>query len=546
MWIMDAKQAQRIELIVASALSCVLVGAHFVHLFYAGPLWRDEIASLNFATKPTWSDFWEAFSLDLFPGLFFVILRGWHGLVGNNDFQLRILGCIIGMAIVGAFWINARLTGRKTPILTLSLFGFCSTLFVWGDTLRGYGLGVLGITICFGLFWRVIERPRGREIALATVAALVSVQSVYTNALLVFACGMAAVAVALRRGQWGRAGIVLLIGGVAALSLLPYFTFLQGAGWASLYRVGFSIPDSLRTLAAALLGPSNPVLWIWVLLLALSFLSAIFLQRRPIVHGKLAECRDPALYALVSAVIAFVATMTYFRIVGWGTNIWYYLPMLAVMSAAIDLLCDFRGHLRVVPLARAAFAFIMLLITFPTLYGAVSTRMSNLDLVADIITKRAGPGDLVIIYPYVDAVTFQRYYRGEIDWMTMPILAHLPLQHPDDLLNELRRPNAIEPALEKIRHTLQSGHNVWLASTWGWQPPAERPPPVTPLRTPDPRPMGYFLRGWEQSFQYVLRAHAENFFVVPVPCDQPIPYYERSFLFLFSGWHDDSTDHASR
>ncbi|MEY2499386.1 MAG: mannosyltransferase [Verrucomicrobiota bacterium] len=533
MWSMDARRARRIELIVATALTFVLLGAHLAHLFYAGPLWRDEIASLNFATKPSWSDFWAAFSLDIFPGLFFLLLRGWHAIVGDDDFKLRILGCLIGMALVAAFWINARLTRRKTPIVTLLLFGFCPTLLIWGDTLRAYGLGVLGITLCFGLFWRVIERPGAWEIALATLVALVSVQSIYTNALLVFACGMAAVAVAVRRRQWGRAGIVLAIGGVAALSLLPYVGFLRGSsGWASLYRVGFPISASLQMLSAALLGPANALLWTWILLVTAGFLSAIFLQPR------FAECRDSAFYALVAAVLAFVVTMTYFRVVGWGTNIWYYLPMLAVMSASIDLLWDFRHHLRLVPLARAALTLLVLVITFPTLYGATLTRLSNLDLISDIIAKRATPGDLVIVYPYVDAVSFKRYYHGPIEWMTIPTVAHLPLQHPDDLLDELRRPDAIVPALDKIRRTLQSDHKVWLASTWGWQPPAERPPPVAPLRSNDTRFMGHFLRGWERSFQYVLRAHAEEFYVVPVPSDTPIAHYERSQLYLFSGWHD--------
>jgi hypothetical protein len=530
---MDARRAQRIELIVASALTFILLGAHFAHLFYAGPLWRDEIASINFATKPSWSAFWAAFSLDLFPGLFFVILRAWHGLVGDGDFPLRILGCIIGMAIVLAFWLNARLTGRKTPVLTLLLFGFCPTLLIWGDTLRAYGLGVLTITLCFGLFWRLIERPGPWEISLASFAALASVQSVYTNALLVFACGMAAVAVAARRRQWGRAAIVLLIGAMAALSLLPYVGFLQGSsGWASLYRVGFTIPASLKMLSAALLGPGNFLFWSWILLAAAALLSAVVLQPR------FAECRDPALYALVAAVIAFIATMVYFRLVGWGTNIWYYLPMLAVLSASIDLLCDFRQHLRLVPLARAGLALLALVATFPSLNAAISTRMSNLDLVADTISKRGAPGDLVIVNPYVDGVSFKRYYRGPVEWITIPMLPNLPLEHPNDLLNELRRPDSIVPALEKIRRTLQGGHNVWLATTWRWDPPAEIPQPVTPLRAPDPRTMGYFLRGWEQSFQYVLRAHAENSYVIAVPCDQPIAWYEQSRLFLFSGWRD--------
>jgi hypothetical protein len=533
MWNMDARRAQRIELIVAAALTCILLGAHLVHLFYAGPLWRDEIASLNFATKPSWSEFWAAFSLDIFPGLFFVMLRGWHALVGDDDFKLRILGCIIGMAIVVAFWINARLTRRKTPVLTLLLFGFCPTLLIWGDTLRAYGLGVLGITLCFGLFWRVIERPGVWEIVLATIVALLSVQSIYTNALLVFACGMAAVAVAVRRRQWGRAGMVLVIGGVAALSLLPYLGFLRGSsGWASLYRVGFSIPASLEMLSAALLGPANLLLWIWGLLVVAGLFSALFLQPR------FAECRDPAFYALISAVLAFVVTMTYFRIVGWGTNIWYYLPMLAVLSASLDLLCDFRCHSRLRPLARAALAVVVLAFTFPALHEAVSTRMSNLDLIAGVIVKRAQSGDLVIIYPYVDGVTFQRYYHGEIEWKTIPMLTRLPLREANDLLDELRRPDAIQPLLEKIKHTLQAGHQVWLASTWRWEPPSEPPGPIEPLRTEDTRPLGYYLRGWGRSCQYVLQAHSQNLFVIRIPVEQPIARYERSDLYLFSGWHD--------
>ena len=534
---MDSQRAQRIELIGAAALTVVLLAGHLAHLFYAGPLWRDEIASLDFATKPSWSEFWAGFSLDLFPGLFFVTLRYWHALVGDADLQLRILGCLIGMAIVAAFWVNARSTGRKTPILTLLLFGFCPTLLIWGDTLRGYGLGVLGITLCFGLFWRVIEHPGRWEISLATLAALVSVHSVYTNALLVFACGLAAMAVAARRGQWGRAVIISLIGGLAAISLLPYFQFLRGSSdWATLYRIGFSIPASLKMLSAALLGPGNLLFWIWIVLAAAALLSAVFFQRR------FAECRDPALYALIAAVLAFMTTMTYFRIVGWGTNIWYYLPMLAVLSASIDLLCDFRQHVRLVPLVRTALALLVLVVTLPTLYGAVSTRMSNLDLIAGIITKRGAPGDLVIINPYVDAVSFKRYYHGPVEWITVPMLPRLPLRHPDDLLNELRRPNAIAPVLDKIRGALQTGHNVWLATTWRLDPPTERPMPVAPLRAPDTRTMGHFLRGWEQSFQYVLRAHAENSYVIPVPCDQPVVWYENSRLYLFSGWRDKAEE----
>ena len=194
---LDGARALRIETLVAIALTCVLVGMHVIHLLNAGPLWRDEISSLSLAIEPQWKNFREGLTLDPFPALFFVILRGWHALVGNSDFALRVLGFLIGVPGVGAFWVNARLTGRQTPIISLLLIGFCPTLMIWGDMLRGYGLGVIFIVLSFALFWQVIERPTWLVILLAAVTSILSVQSLYTNSLLVFACGFAGAVVAL-------------------------------------------------------------------------------------------------------------------------------------------------------------------------------------------------------------------------------------------------------------------------------------------------------------------------------------------------------------
>jgi hypothetical protein len=527
---LNARQAQRIELLAAASLSIILLGAHLVHLFYAGPLWRDEVSSLNFATQPSWSAFWNNLSFDVSPSLFFLTLRGWHALVGSGDFQLRILGCIIGILMVCAFWTNAYLTGRKTPILSLGLFGFCPTVILWGDTLRGYGLGISAVILCFALFWRLIEHPGPWEILFALLAAVASVQSVYPNALLVFACGMAAVAVAVRRGHWGRAAIVLLVGALAAISLLPYAQFLHRAStWASLYRIGFSIPNSLNVLSAALLGRGGVLFWAWVVLALLALIAAIFLQSWS------TERRDHALYASLAAIIGFVSIMTYFRIVGWGTNVWYYLPLLALLSVSIDLLCDFPRWLRGTALSRAGLAVIIVVGSFPALYTAVSTRLSNYDLVADIIAKRAVVGDLVIIDPFVDALTFTHYYHGPVEWIIFPPVP-VPSVGPDDIPDALRRPDAVVSGLDKIKQTLQAGRKVWLATSWNWDPPTQPPALVAPLRPSDNRTMGYFLRSWQRAFQYLLSVHAESSYLVPVPCDQPIAWYEKSRLYLFSGW----------
>jgi hypothetical protein len=40
------------------------VALHFNVMRHAGPLWRDEISSLNLATKPTLTEFWSSLTFD--------------------------------------------------------------------------------------------------------------------------------------------------------------------------------------------------------------------------------------------------------------------------------------------------------------------------------------------------------------------------------------------------------------------------------------------------------------------------------------------------
>jgi hypothetical protein len=533
---LDAKRATRLELVVALALTVVLAAVHIARLFYAGPLWRDEISTLKLATLP-WAGFWSSLFVDPFPLLFFFTARGWHFLVGDSDFSLRLLGCLMGLLVIAAFWLSTRLMGRKTPTLALVLLGFCPTLFIWGDTIRAYGLGSFWVVLAFALFWRVEAQPGLWTIVSATVAAVCSVQTVYTNALLIFACGMAACFVAVRRRAWKRAGLVLLPGAVAALSLLPYVPVLQETGrWASGMRVDFSYENSLRMLAAALLGLKNPPVWIWIGLAGLGLGIGLLVQFRPRVESR--DYRDQALYALVAALLGFAATMVFFRVVGWGTNIWYYLPMLTVIALSLDTLWDFRAQFSILPALRAVGAVVYLLVTLPFVYDGAMLRLSNLDLIARTIEARAAPGDFVVILPYVEGITFDRYFHGTAKWTTIPQLKYPPYRPSEDLLIEYRRPDAIRRVLASIDQTLRAGNKVWIACSWPMQIPAAEPPPVLPLEKFDSRPLGYFFWRWQDAIAYELNLHAIARSPVVVSCEQPVSIYENSRLAVFSGWKE--------
>jgi hypothetical protein len=533
-------KAQRVELIVAAALSAVLVALHLVLLYHAGPLWRDEISSLSLATKPTLGEAWATLAYDPFPVLFFSILRVWHFLFGDSDLALRTLGTCIGISCIAAFWITARLTGNRAPSLTLVLLGFSPIMIIWGDSLRAYGLGVFWIVIAFGCFWRVVERPNFVTIAATTVAAVLSVQALFTNALLIFACGSAAAIVAARRRQWKRSALALGIGGVAALSLLPY-TSTVGATkeWAELRSFPLPLHAFWSAFRDALSGAGHPGFWLWVILALAAVLAALWFQRRN--SGAFSARRDISCYALISGVVGCAATLIFFRMLGWPTNVWYYLSCMAVAAISIDLLLGSASFGRQASLLRPLVATGCVVLSFAHLFASLQMRASNLDLVARSIARQAGPNDLIVLHPFTDAITLQRYLHRPIKWVTIPNIADVTLHRWDQVVEQARRPEAIQPVVDEIHRRLHEGNNVWLVSTFPLYTSAERPAAVLPLGDSEKRYLGSFLHGWGRIVIYELQREAARTYAVAIPSDQPISPYEQARVFMFSSAKDSAS-----
>ncbi|MDQ6623680.1 MAG: hypothetical protein M3Y86_09380 [Verrucomicrobiota bacterium] len=536
----SAPRAQRLELLAALGLTAALALMHVVLLFNRGPLWRDEICSLALATQPTWGGFWNSLALDPCPPFFFVLLRGWAAMVGHADFALRLLGFLIGLACLAAFWMSARLVGRRTPLLCLLLLGMSPNMVIWGDSLRGYGCGIFWIVLAFGFFWRLAERPTPLVVLGAIAVSLGSVHSLYTNSLLIFACAMAAAVVCLRRGQLARAALIMSVGAVTALSLLPYLPlFYKTAEWAAFSRINFTFFESFWMLGFALLGVRYFAFWLWLVLIIAGLGTAWRMQLRKQAATAPAATRDLSFYVLLAAGLGFAATMIFFRLVGWGTNVWYYLPMLALVALSADSSLDLSGHWKLWPLARVATAAVGIAFSAPLLFKATEIRATNIDFVADVIAKHATPNDLVIIWPSADGVTFQRYYQSPNKWLTVPQAAHIPALPGDDIIAPFRQPNSLKPIVDQISATLQNGGRVWLASTWPLElPPEGRLRPVAPLDDQHPHSVSYFLRGWGYILAAEFRTHAAKCSYIPLPEDQPVSVYEHSHILLFSGWKE--------
>ena len=170
----------------------------------------------------------------------------------------------------------------------------------YGDSVRAYGLGILLALLTIGAMWRLIESFTLRRVIVALVIAVLSVQSVYFNAVLLFALCLTAATVMLRRRQIVQALTVLAIGGIAAASLLPYVPTMKRVRSCSfMWQEPFTV-SGMWTKAAETLGSPLPFRgWFWLILLTTAVVIGLWaVLRKPATTEEVAK-EDRLLFALL-------------------------------------------------------------------------------------------------------------------------------------------------------------------------------------------------------------------------------------------------------
>ena len=233
---------------LALAVTAVAVGLHVYFLLHAGGLWRDEAHLVNLAGSSSL----RAMSHDSFPVLMPLLVRFWEILgLGKTDSGLRLFGLLIGLGLPAALWLAAWKFRRSPPLPGLALLALNGTFIVFGDSLRAHGLGSLLILLtALATVW-FLQNNSWRRAAVWAVLAILSVQTLFQNAIFVAAICVGAWAVCARQKNLRAALQVLCVGTIAAISLLPYLNnFISlNAGGSSL-RTGVE-PGRLRATFAA-------------------------------------------------------------------------------------------------------------------------------------------------------------------------------------------------------------------------------------------------------------------------------------------------------
>ena len=529
---------------IIAVIGMFLAGAlHVVFGMKAGALWRDEVNSLELATVGTLSEMWMNLDYDSFPALFFLVLRLFSGVpTSASDVQLRTFGVTIGLLILGALWLNARIFRFGVPLVSLALIGFNPMVIRYGDSIRAYGLGTLLILLVSPAIWKVVEAPTPRRIVFAGLAALLSVQCLYYNAILLFAICLGAVAVAIRHRLWKRALIVLTIGAICAISLLPYLPIFRRVGsWNYQFKAPIDFPFLWGKLSETIAAPASLVRWIWLFLFIASIFAGVYVVLRRSEEGEPTAENDGALFALVTLVVGVASYAGFLRILSYVTQPWYYVLLLVFAAVCIETLLASLPVKRGLWWARSGFALVFIgATTFPA-WQALQVRQTNVDLVASKLESVAKDGDLILVSPWNYGITFRRYFHQDLPYVTLPPVADLRFHRCDIIKRQMMARAPMEPVLRKMSETLRAGKTIWLVGQLLPVARGQRPLDVPPgYDGPDGFVSGPFYRAWMEQGGFLVQTRAINIESVPVPSLQPIIHYEDVALTSIRGWRSDA------
>lgn len=455
-----------------SIAALVTLSAAFLHaLFFltAGGLWRDEAGLVHLSLMPSLSEMLQNLPHDSCAIVMPLAVRAWSAVgFGNADLGLRVLGLVIGLFLLAAFWFASWMMRNDAPLLAVTLAGLNVTIVRAGDSLRAYGLSSALVVLMLALIWRLACRPNLAAFSCAAVLAVLSVQSIYQNAFFVFAACCGGFVVCTVEQRWRDILPVLGVGAAAAVSLLFCIPLITRAkDWLITARHDFHFSRVWKQFSTAAGSPLSIFTWIWVALWIGAFAVAIcvLFWRRDRLPDRV---RSLILFAGTSLLLAAVGFALFLKLAALPTQPWYYVPLMAFSAVCLDTIFFTAWHCAR-PTAMI-FAAVTISAAFVFELPAVKCRETNVDLIAASLSTQVSPNDYIIVYPWYCGITFQRYYKAAAPWTTLPPLEDHAVHRVDLLKAKMQTKGAIAPVLDRIASTLKSGNRVWLVGDLPFDP----------------------------------------------------------------------------
>ena len=539
--------ARGVEYSVAFFLTATAVAMHVRYFLNAGGLWRDEISSVNLANSNSLSDAIANLHRDSFPVLWLLVVRFWERSgIGVSDQGMRTLGLLAGLSILAVLWRNAKRFGLTAPVLSLALLGFTSAVICYGDSIRGYGLGMFLGLLAMGLIWEMTRKGTLGAFIAALIGALISVHMLFQNAVLLLAACCGSFAVTLPKGQFKRCGLVLVIGLICAASMLAYLPMIEHTRDYKMFQAPLNLATLINQgkISLGFVPDGNVATGFNAVLWGLTVATAILLAAILLCFGGLkavsGERRDAVIFCAACLVVGVPAYGEFLKVLSYRLEPWYFLAAMAMVAAALDgLLGSVRSPAFRVILAGYAAGF-ALNAALPV-WQNVSVRRTNVDLIAAQVQRWAVKGDVVVMSPWDMGSTFLRYYHGQAQVTAIPPVPSLAYQQFDLLLKFLSDRKAMDPLIRDLSEVLHQGHRVWIVGHHDF--PSDPPGPPYFQESPDPVYgwlVPYYQKSWQDEVFYALRRNSRQVVLLSTPTDRPVSHFESASLSVVQGWNDRS------
>ncbi len=523
-------------------LTASLAYLHLVFYHHAGALWRDEVNLVNVATLPSLGSVFAHFHLDSFPFAWLTLFHTWTVLVGTQDAALRLFGLLAGLTLLPAIWWTSRRLGVDAPLLTLLLLCMSPSTIIYGDSVRGYGLGTVAISWTIGAMWAFLRRPAWKTFAVVQLASLLAVQTYVPNGVLLVAAGVGSTIVCVRRRAWRTLAALTAAGAMTCASLTPIVPWVRYAFQVGQIEQGNWSLGWLLGVFAGALAPATPALtalWVFAPIFALV---GYALAARPSHPTHSEGDADRAIFAISTGLSAPILFLAYLKFIArLPTHFWYYLSLMAVLALSIDVgVWLLARRFRYGPMVRVAVVALVAALAMGDVAATVRVRMTNVDVIAKKLEAEAGSGDLVVVFPWVTGISFQRYYDGAAPWITLPDFDehrfHLHLLVAEKMKLGDR---GVSAELSRVEQTLRRGGRVWVAGPLRAPPPEHAPPSLPPApRGPQGWRAAPYLDAWEMQLGALLRAHALEVWNVELPGTGPVSVWEVLPLIMAEGWRE--------
>ncbi|HTB84632.1 MAG TPA: hypothetical protein VK742_13330 [Candidatus Sulfotelmatobacter sp.] len=524
--------------IAAILISLAIVSLHFSLWAGAGGFWRDEVNLINMAARPTLTDM----SKDSFPLLMPLLVRAWTdcGLAGTDP-GLRLLGLLIGLGIPASLWLAAWQARRSPPLVGLALFGFSSTLIMFGDSLRAYGLGTLLIMLAAIAALRQVAQPGWWRTLWLALLATASVQALFNNAVLVGAICLGAAAACAYRKNYRGAGQILLAGLGAAVSLMPYFAgMIAGKDSAAVIRSGLKSWRFFSAFQDTMGFPMSGYTYVWgFLALSLVVLAVMACLKKS--EDDANELRARQIFSGVTIFLAFAGYVLFLWLAAFPSQSWYLLPLLGVAAVGFETgLPPVKGRLVAVVFGLAVATAV---IAAPAAHRELQNRFTNVDMWTGQLRESAASGDFIVVTPWFCGITFDHYFKAGTAWETIPPLSDHKVHRYDLVRTQIQDPNVMQAVFAHATNALRSGHRVWVLSMMGLMDvpdagtvaPASLPPAPLPQSGWSEAPYTYV---WNSQLAHLLGDHAKLFQRVKNPT-AGTGFIENTELFVAEGWREE-------